>query len=182
MFPLSKNWKTPPWPILCPFGAGIRFEKWRRPVHYIFVCGLKHNHNWLHFEAPLRGIPSQNPVKLSAGFTTSSKMYNRPSVTKKEGGAKVSVVHWMCWVTVSDYTYWTDFKLIDLAETPEMLRKRRREMGERLLVFFNVSHSHHNHVKDIYIIVHIYLYVLNKYVTSCRINVFINRFSKKLKP
>lgn len=40
---------------------------------------------------PLRGIPSQNPGKMSSGFTTASKMYNRPSVTKKEGGAKVKL-------------------------------------------------------------------------------------------
>lgn len=56
--------------------------------------------------SPLRGIPSQNPGKMSSGFTTASKMYNRPTVTKKEGGAK----------------------LIDITETPEMLRKRRKEM------------------------------------------------------
>uniref|UniRef100_A0A915HXE4 NELF-A N-terminal domain-containing protein n=1 Tax=Romanomermis culicivorax TaxID=13658 RepID=A0A915HXE4_ROMCU len=41
---------------------------------------------------PMKGIPSQNPNKLSAGFSTTSKMYTRPVITKKEGGAKIRLL------------------------------------------------------------------------------------------
>jgi hypothetical protein len=67
-----------------------------------FACSIQRS----RLTAPLRGIPSQNASKISGGFTNEPKKFTRPSL-KRDGGAK----------------------LIEIAETPQALKRKRKEWG-----------------------------------------------------
>lgn len=56
----------------------------------------------------MRGIPTVNTAKMSGGFTNEAKKFQRTPLVKREGGAK----------------------MIDIAELPPSLAKRRKAEAE----------------------------------------------------
>ncbi|KAH7716465.1 Negative elongation factor A [Aphelenchoides avenae] len=61
---------------------------------------------------PMRGIPAVNTAKISGGFTNEAKKFQRTPLVKREGGAK----------------------MIDIAELPPSLAKRRKAEAEEAKV------------------------------------------------